>query len=374
MRIGIDTRDLKTATTGQKTYLEELCQAFRQQSDPKYKFFFLDTSIPVFKGKNKITKLLEQANLHFWKQFVLPLKAAFKRCDILLCTDYFVPFIRPGFKTIAVFHDAFFFEHKEHYHPLFIWLFKKIALPSASKCAFIVVPSEYAKKQISFYYSELSALKLVKIYEGPKSLPANMEPHMHVALLNKLGIQNKKYLLHVGVMNKRKNIPFLINTFKKLQDSGNDCKLVLAGSLHTSQYIDDSVNILDAIKKNNLEDQVILPGYLSDKELAIIYQHALAYVFPSLNEGFGLPIVEAFRYQLPVIVANNSCLPEIGEDAVLSFDPYNETDLLEKMLLVINDPETKTQLEQKGMQRLHFFSWEKTAAQMLEQFDKVMAE
>lgn len=370
MRIGIDIRDLKTATTGQKTYLEELCNAFVQFSGPDYQFYFLDTVVPTFKGNSKITKLLEQVSLHFWKQFVLPVKAAIKRCDILLCTDYFVPYAHLGFKTVAVFHDAFFFENKEHYHPLFIWLFRRIALPSAARCSYIIVPSDYAKKQIHRYYRELPADKLVTIYEGPKTLSKEYEPANHATILSKLGIHEKKYLLHVGVMNKRKNIPFLINAYKQLLENGNDYKLVLAGSLNTSQYIDDSAKILNTIAQNNLQQQVVLTGYLSDEELAVVYQHAFLYVFPSLNEGFGLPIVEAFAYGVPVIVSNNTCLPEIGADAVLTFDPFDETDLVAKMQAVIGSADLRKSLQQKGKERLQDFSWKRTAIEMLALFSK----
>jgi glycosyltransferase involved in cell wall biosynthesis len=370
MRIGIDIRDLKTATTGQKTYLEELCNAFVQFSGPDHQFFFLDTIVPSFKGSSKMTKLLEQVSLHFWKQFVLPVKAAIKRCDILLCTDYFVPYAHLGFKTVAVFHDAFFFENKEHYHPLFIWLFRHIALPSAARCSYIIVPSDYAKKQIHRYYKELPVDRLVTIYEGPKTLSKEYEPVNHATILSKLRIQEKKYLLHVGVMNKRKNIPFLINAYKQLLENGNDYKLVLAGSLNTSQYIDDSAKILTTITQNNLQHQVILTGYLSDEELAVVYQHAFLYVFPSLNEGFGLPIVEAFAYGVPVIVSNNTCLPEIGADAVLTFDPFDETDLVAKMQSVIENAGLRKSLQQKGKERLQDFSWKKTATEMLALFSK----
>lgn len=302
MKIGIDIRDLKTATTGQRTYLEEICKVFEQYQGNDYTFYFLDTAIPTFKGKNKITKILEQGNLHLWKQIVLPVKAALKGCDILLSTDYFVPYIHLGFKTITVFHDAFFFENKNHYHPLFIWLFKHIALPSAKRCAYIITPSEYAKQQIQLYYPSLPTNKILTIYEGPKTFSKFSDLSSKHSLLQELGIKPKEYILHVGIMNKRKNIPFLINTFKRLKEKGHHYKLILAGSLYTSRYIDDSKNILAAIKENQLESQVILTGYLPNDQLATLYQNAFMYVFPSLNEGFGLPVVEAFAYNIPVFL------------------------------------------------------------------------
>lgn len=364
MKIGIDIRDLKTSTTGQKTYLEELCLAFKKQSGKELQICLLDTSIPAFRGNGKLIKILEQINLHFWKQCVLPVKAALRKCDVLLCTDYFVPYLHLGYKTVTVFHDAFFFENKEHYHPLFIWLFKHIALPSAKRCSYIIVPSDYAKQQVIKYYSCLPAEKIITIHEGPKTLPIAEAITTTASILDRLKLRQYPYLLHVGVMNKRKNIPFLIRSFAKFLEKGYPHKLVLAGSLQTSQYISDAQNILDTIKAYHLEEQVIFTGYLSNNELSLIYQHAAMYVFPSLNEGFGLPVLEAFGFGLPVLVANNTCLPEIGGDGVLGFDPQNETDLLAKLRMVADNPSLRDQLSQKGRKRIRDFSWEKTAQQI----------
>ncbi|MCX6204967.1 MAG: glycosyltransferase family 1 protein, partial [Bacteroidetes bacterium] len=328
MKLGIDVRDLKTATTGQKTYLEEICLSLTKQSSDQFQICLLDTSIPIFRGNNKLIKILEQVNLHFWKQFILPIKAVFNQCDILLCTDYFVPFLHPGFKTAVVFHDAFFYEHPQQYHRLFIWLFKHIALPSAKRCSFIITPSLYAKQQIMLYYKTLPVQNMVTIYEGPKTLPISETISEDRAILTSLHISNTPYLLHVGVMNQRKNIPFLLKAFAKLIQQGYHYQLVLAGSLKTSEYNSDQQNIIDTIQELQLNDQVILTGYLSNEALSVLYKNADLYIFPSLNEGFGLPILEAFKFNLPVLVANNSCLPEIGGDAVLSFDPFNEDDLI----------------------------------------------
>lgn len=372
MRIGIDTRDLKTATTGQKTYLEELCKAFGRHKDDGFTFIYFTSSVPQYKGKNKFFKIAEQLSLHFWKQCILPLKAAWNRCDILLCTDYFVPYIHPGFKTAVVFHDAFFFEHKEHYHPLQIALFKHLALPSAKRCTYIIVPSEYSRQQIIKHYTQLPPEKLVVVYEGPKSLTHYAENDKGAQILPRLGIEPQSYLLHVGVMNKRKNIPALIYAFKKVRDKGHAFKLVLAGSLHTSRYIDDSEAILAAIAATGLERDIILTGYIADNELAALYRHAFMYVFPSINEGFGLPVLEAFAYMLPVVVADNTCLPEIGGDAVLTFNPFDVNDIAARIELLINEPETREQLQQKGALRRQLFSWEKAADSILSLFRKAL--
>lgn len=370
MKLGIDVRDLKTSTTGQKTYLEEICNALNKEVSAEFQICLLDTRIPIFKGNSKLTKVLEQLNLHFWKQCILPIKAAFHKCDLVLCTDYFVPYVQLGYKTAVVFHDAFFYEHKEHYHPLFIWLFKNIALPSAKRAAYIITPSLYAKQQILHYYNTLPLENIVTIYEGPKTLDLTTNSSNDQAVLQNLRISKQPYLLHVGVMNKRKNIPFLLKAFAKLIDQGYDYQLVLAGPLKTSVYISDQQQINNTIAVLQLEKRVIQTGYLTNEALTVLYRNADLYIFPSLNEGFGLPILEAFKFNIPVLVANNTSLPEIGGDAVISFDPYNEEDLITKIKLLIEDPQLKQSFIEKGKRRLAEFSWNNASKQMMALFSK----
>ena len=131
-------------------------------------------------------------------------------------------------------------------------------------------------------------------------------------------------MLHVGALSKHKNIPFLIKAFKKaLASNHNDWKLVLVGGPGSSKKEDDSIQIQQAIEEDGFNDKVILVGYCSDAELTTYYNNASGYVFPSYNEGFGLPLLEAMRFNLPIAAANNTCLPEIGKEAAIYFDPYN---------------------------------------------------
>lgn len=370
IKIGIDIRDLKTATTGQKTYLEELCRELEQLNGPAQQFVFFDTVLPVYTGENKFLKLVEHANLHFWKQVTLPLKAWSKKCDVVFCTDYFVPYLHLGFTTATVFHDAFFFESPEHYNRIFFWFFKAVALPSAKRCRYIIVPTNYARQRIHLH-TGISLDKLVTVYEGPKSLPKeNNNQQEQPTILQRHGLESKKYILHVGIMNKRKNIPALILAFKQLKDAGYPYKLVLAGNPVAKKHINDTGSIYDTISSNQLADDVIITGYLSNEDLAAMYQHAFMYVFPSLNEGFGIPIIEAFSYGLPVLVANNTCLPEVGGNAVLTFDPSNINDISEKMLQLVQYPALRTELVEKGKERFREFSWKKAACEITQLLTK----
>jgi glycosyltransferase involved in cell wall biosynthesis len=366
--IGVDIRDLRIAKTGTKTYLEELCKEFRNFENEQYGFHFFDTPIPVYTGENKLLKLIEHLRYQFWKQISLPIKAWSKACDILFCTDNVVPYIHLGYETVPVFHDAFFFENPDHYNPIWLWLLKNTALPAARRSMAVITPTSYAKKRI-IHFTGLPAEKLTTIYEGPKTFPQVTDEGAENLLLQ-LNLENKKYLLHVGVMSKRKNIPALIRAFYLLKRSGyTELKLVLTGNTVSKKHSDDYQEIQNTITKYALEQEVIFTGYLNDQELGHIYNQAMLYVFPSVNEGFGIPLLEAFHHRIPVLVANNTCLPEVGGNAVIPFDPFCDEDMFEKLKMVIDDPELQQKLIGKGEERLKMFSWNNTARELLRVFE-----
>lgn len=366
LRLGIDLRDLKTALSGQKTYLEELLLALEALCGSDVQLVRFDTVLPVYTGNNRWLKLAEHAKLHLWKQVGLVLKAWLHRVDVLVTTDYFVPYFSPGFKTITVFHDAFFFENPEHYSPLFLKFFHKIAVPSAKQCDRIIVPSDHVRVKLQQLLGT-PAGKLVTIYEAPKSLGRKKStPAGQQQYLRKWDLSDYPYILHVGMLNRRKNIPLLIRAFKKVWENNPELKLVLAGSRNVTPHINDDANILKALKETGIGPHVVFTGYTSDEDLSVLYANARLYVFPSINEGFGLPVLEAFMHGLPVLVANNSCLPEIGGDGVVAFDPFNADDLAVKINTLLSDPEAYQRLQQAGRQRLTHFSWQKAATQLVD--------
>lgn len=362
--IGIDIRDLKLAQTGTKTYLEELCRAFENLNDPTIHIIYLDTRAPLYSSKSRFAKYLEHFRYQWWKQVQLPFKALHHQCDYVFCTDNFVPLLRFGFQTVPVFHDAFFFENPEHYGKLWLKLYHLTAIPAAKSAAFIVTPSQYARQQISTHtHIPLSHLEVV--YEGPKTLDRNTD----LSILNQYQLQPKNYILHVGSMFKRKNIPALIQAFALLKKERiTSLKLVLAGPSSASKDSNDFELIKQAIAESQVSEDIILTGYLTDTQLAGIYASALMYVFPSINEGFGIPILEAFSYNLPVLVADNTCLPEVGGNAVLNFNPFDTQDIFNKMKIVIDNPSLANDLAARGQRRLKDFSWNIAATQLAKLF------
>lgn len=357
--IGIDTRDLKIAKTGAHTYLSELCKTIQNsRADLQFEYVFLDTCLPIYTGTNKIGKLWEQLNYLIWKQITLPIKAWQKGCSLVFCTDYFVPYIHLGFTTVPVFHDAFIWEYPSHYNRYWLGLFKTFGVSAAKKASAIVTVTNYAKQQIA-KHSGIDAAKIIPIHIGPKSNIA--DPQQNTAINNHEHLLNKKYILHVGTIEKRKNLATLITAFELLlQNNPQEIYLVIVGQKSNKPTLQDDAIFEMIATSTLLKECVVFTGYLSDNQTATLYKHAALYVFPSVNEGFGIPILEAFAHQVPVLASNNSCLPEVAGNAAITFDPYNANALSKLIAQTLNDPALIQSLQQRGTERLTHFSWWKT--------------
>ena len=357
--IGIDTRDLKIAKTGAHTYLSELCKTIQNNTaDLQFEYVFLDTCLPIYTGTNKIGKLWEQLNYLIWKQVTLPIKAWQKGCSLVFCTDYFVPYMHLSFTTVPVFHDAFFWEYPSHYNRFWLGLFNTIGVSAAKKSSAIVTVTNYAKQQIA-KHSGIDAAKIIPIHIGPKSSIA--EPQQNTAINNYEQLLNKKYILHVGTIEKRKNLATLITAFELLlQNNPQEIYLVIVGQKSNKPTLQDDAIFELVAASSLLKEHVVFTGYLSDNQTATLYKHAALYVFPSINEGFGIPILEAFAHRVPVLVSNNSCLPEVADNAAICFDPTNPTALSKLIAQTLNDPALIQSLQQRGAERLKHFCWKKT--------------
>ncbi len=369
-KIGIDIRDLKIAKTGAHTYLSELCKAIKSsEQDLQFEYVFLDTRLPVYTGSNKIGKLWEQFNYILWKQVTLPIKALLNGCKLVFCTDYFVPYLHLGFTTVPVFHDAFFWEYPAHYNKYWLCFFNTVGISAAKKSSAIVTVTNYAKDQI-VKYSDIDATKIVPIHIGPKlsiaekefetDLDHNLEP-----------LLSKKYILHVGTIEKRKNLTTLLKAFELLlQNNPQDLYLIIVGQKSNKPTLKDDAVFEMVAASSILKEPVIFTGFLSDSQTAQLYKHAALYVFPSVNEGFGIPILEAFAHQVPVLVANNSCLPEVAGNAAVPFDPYKADALGKLMVDTLNDQALIQSLQQKGTERLTHFTWSKTLKELEAVFER----
>jgi glycosyltransferase involved in cell wall biosynthesis len=365
LKVAVDIRDVAIAKTGTLTFMEGLISAF-DQSNAGVEFVYFKPSKQPYTGNHPLLKILEHINFFLWKQVVLPYKAYRHKCAVVFCSDYFVPYFHFGYKTVAVFHDAFFAEYPTHYNQYWLLLFKYIGLPAARRATYVVTPTAYAKKTVNvFYHIHLS--KIVVIGEAGKQINATLNDNATIVINNT--IFTSPFALHVGTFEKRKNLPALIEAMSTLKQHGaENLHLVLVGKSSNKVTLDDTDLILKMIQKLNLQNRVHLVGFADTEKLALFYSKAMMYVFPSINEGFGIPILEAFQFNLPVLVANNTCLPEVAGDAAICFDPFNSDAIAEAITSVYHDPILRNTLIANGQKRLKDYSWNKTANTLIQLF------
>lgn len=371
IKVAVDVRDLQISASGARSYLESVIIEFKKEH-PGFAFYFLDATTKAYTGNHFLFKLKEQLSYFLWKQFVLPYQAKQLGCRVLFCSDFMVPYFSLGIKTIPVFHDAFFWEYPEHYNKYWLLFFRNLGLAAAKKSAFVVAPTQYASNQLA-KYTGINPNKIQVIGEAPKTIDASISQNETTAIVKQ--ILNLDYILHVGTLEKRKNLTALIQAFKIVRENGfPNLKLVLVGKASNKITLDDSSAIKDAIMQQQLTNDVILTDYLGDAEVQQLYQKAKLYVFPSMNEGFGIPVLEAFKYQVPVVIANNTCLPEVAGQGAKSFNPFSVKEMANAISTLLKDEALRQSYIEKGNAQLQNFSWDKTAASLMQLFKKAVAD
>jgi glycosyltransferase involved in cell wall biosynthesis len=236
-------------------------------------------------------------------------------------------------------------------HQIRMAMYRFLIWWSHKKSHKIIVPTEYVKQDVAKYHP-FTANKLIVTLEAS-------EPPLDVKS-EKPAKAQKPYLLYVGRAFPHKNLETLVKAFENLISSQPELFLVLAGKKeHYYEQLEDFASHSPA--RNN----IIFTGFVSDAELKWLYENAVAYVFPSLSEGFGLPGLEAMAHSCPVISSSATCLPEVYKDAALYFDPTDPADLSEKIRAIIDQPKLAEDLIAKGKEVLKQYSWEKMATETL---------
>jgi len=197
------------------------------------------------------------------------------------------------------------------------------------------------------------------------------------------GIGKGNYLLYVGAIQPRKDLITLIRAFEKIKSQDtrhkiqtnykkqktnvslksefSDLKLVLVGEVAWK-----SKKTIEAVENSKFKEDIILTGKVNFKELALFFRLAKVFVFPSLYEGFGIPILEAMASKTPVVIADNSSLSEIGGEAILRFSTGDANDLAKQVKKLLRESDLREKMIEKGLKRIGEFSWEKCAKKTLE--------
>ncbi len=274
--------------------------------------------------------------------------------DVLFVPSHTLPLRRPRYSVITI-HDTAFKYLRKSYSRFAYWHLNwstKYAVKHASR---IIVPSEATKQDLVQFF-KCPVHKIVVVPHGYKKPRKIDTKDVSENLKNfGFGIGANDYVFFIGRLESKKNLTRLVEAFKDFSDSRPEWRLVLAGKRGLGFE-----EILSKIRTLGIESRVIMPGYVDENEKAYLYQNCKIFAFPSLYEGFGLPVLEAFAYKKPVLTSHVSCLPEVAGDAAMYCDPFDSGDIARCLERLANDKEFADNLAQKGHDRLDHFSWEKS--------------
>jgi len=324
----VDVFYLKAAVAGIGSYIRELeASSYDHGSDDINYVFSHDINKLVgnsifLNSNNRIIRWIFQIRYLIYKQVQLPLKILFSKADYVICPDYIAPYFTFKAKRITVLHDSLFWDQKNNYSVLWRKYFITLINLGMNSSTQIVTTSNYSKNN------------LIKIFRNNRNINFIYQSFNFHKTTSSNYKTPENYLLHIGSFEKRKDLITLVKAFKLVKD--DSLKLVLAGA----QIINGSSEVLEEIKififQNKLENKVILAGYVSKEEASVLYKNALLYVFPSLDEGFGIPILEALSFSLPVICSDIDIFKEVGGDCVEYFKVGDSISLSKKIISVLD--------------------------------------
>ena len=304
-----------------------------------------------------------------WTNWYAPLLLREQTVDVYHGVCNFELPLRKVCRYVLTIHDLiplFFPELVPRKHLLFFRLFMKRAAHTAD---LIITDSEHSKQDI-VRYLRVPEEKIRVIYLGyDPPQQKQLGPQVVQSVLRTYGI-TKPYLLFVGVIEPKKNLERLVDAFTMLRAKyarGEDLQLVLAGG---KGWLSDT--LYRKVKELKLEQQVIFTGFVPDEDLPLLYTEAEAFVFPSIYEGFGLPVLEAMACGTPVVTSKVSSLPEIAGDAGILVDPYQADDIYEGMLWVLKDRSKREEMIRLGDIQARKFSWRKSAEETWRVYEEVM--
>lgn len=317
------------------------------------RFIFGKNVTPVVAGPPARHPLLWK----WWYDVKVPAVLKKYKADIFVSCDGFCS-LRTKLPQCLVVHDLSFLHYPSFNKRSHLLYYKHYTPAFLQKAKRIVTVSEFSKADIINQY-KTNKEKIDVIYNGIKDVFRPLSPAEKEETQNKYS-DGKNYFVYAGAIHPRKNLTNLLKAFsifKKRQQS--NWKLLLTGRL--AWKYEHFTKSLSSYKYRN---DVVLTGYVAEDEMVKIIGAAYALVYPSVWEGFGVPVTEAMRSHVPVITSANSSMQEIAGDAALYFDPSNHTDIADKIMLLYKDESLRGRLIEKGKERAMLFDWDRSAVLM----------
>lgn len=305
-----------------------------------------------------------------WEQVALPYAARKYNVDILHCTSNTAPIIC-NTPLVLTLHDIIFLEPRDTNNKSFYqnlgWLYRRLVVPRIlDKCKRIITVSNFELKNIIGKLS-IPESRMAMIYNGYNTW---FKPINDVESITSKYIGETGYFFFLGNTDPKKNTERTLIAYSNYCKQSSVKRKLLVADL-APQYLEEFIvkNKLD-----NIRDQVVLTGYVVNSHLPYIYNGAFAFLYTSLRESFGIPLLEAMACGTPVITSNTSSMPEIGGKDAALVNPESSEEITQMMLLIENDNEYRERIKAIGLERVGHFSWKNTASNLLKLYKDVYKE
>ncbi len=304
---------------------------------------------------------------YWWFEQAVPQALKKTNAKFFLSPDGFLS-LNTNVKTLLVIHDIAF-EHYpghnswahqkylQHYSPLY-----------AKRAERIATVSEFSKQDIIKTY-QIDAAKIDVVHNGARDV---YKPHSEeaIAAARKKFNVGEKYFIYSGAVQPRKNIANLFRAFEIFKKKNkSNVQLLIAG--RKAWKFEEALHVYNSMESKN---DVVFTGHLSSEDLACLLSGALALTYVSLFEGFGIPIIEAFNCETPVITSNTSSMPEVAGDAALLINPDSVSEIAVALDKLAFNEQLRNDLSVKGNRQKQLFSWDKTAERLWQSLEKIISE
>ncbi len=374
-RIGIDARLFGTAqAVGIGRYTEELIRYLIELDKDNQYHIFLSASatsgFPIY-APNLSKTGVNFSHYTYGEQFVYPSIIKRTNLDLIHYTNFNSPVFFTDVPSVVTIHDLtlWFFPGRRQRswfrRMVYRWVIKK----TCQNAKHIIAITKNTKRDVVELLN-IDPDKITVIYEA---VPKQFKIIKDEAAINKLKHKfniSYPHFVYVGQWRDHKNVIRMIRAFSLVRRRyGLDYQLVMVGKID-KQYPE----VQAVIKELNLEESIILTGYIPDSDLPYLYNGAELFVWPSLYEGFGLPPLEAMACGVPVVASRASCMPEVLGDAAHYFDPLNVEEMAKSMAEVAQSYALKRELKLKGLQQVKRYSFDKSAKQTHQVYQKILTD
>jgi glycosyltransferase involved in cell wall biosynthesis len=375
MNIAIDIRAIGKKRTGDEVYTMELIKGLINLEIGHSFYLFTDTEdwyqVPELKNLPsnwKVIPLLPKSKL-IWTEYLLP-KACHQYHIDLLHIQYIAPLWGlPNYtKMLNTIHDISWKFVPQHIKFIDKLLLNTLIPISITKSDAIITVSKHSKYAIQHIFGT-SLDKIYSIYNGGyiEHIPTVISSSQKVR-----DVLKEEYILYLGSLQPRKNIPTALKAFAKYLELNTNSKLkfVIAGGrgYNYDKQIDSTIIDL------NLQNNVIFTGFITDEEKILLLKRAKVFIYLSLYEGFGIPLIEAMSLNTPIISSNKSCLPEVVENAGILIDPEDVDSLVKAITTLIHNPLIAKQYRELGLERAKHFTWQNMVNQTYKIYKKLLLE